>query len=112
MKAIVSKIREKSAAVGRKLKSKALAALAVVGVAAAALNIGTTQTFAAATPAPVDFSGQSLDVNVAGAVSSAFSFLGMFGTWVYLVLGIMLAPVMIAFVFWIIGKLRRNTAKA
>jgi len=112
MKNFVSKIKEKAVAVKSKVKGAAMALAVVAAVGAASLG-GGVQAHASATPAPgIDFSGQSNGIDVMGAISSAFSFLGMFNAWVYLVLGIVLAPVMIGMIFWLVGKLKKRGATA
>lgn len=86
---------------GKNKKGKA--ALSVLG--------GTTALAAlapAAGAAPIEFTGQSLNVDVADVVSTGFNFANLFNEYTLLVLGIMLAPVLIGFIIWLWGRLPKK----
>lgn len=110
MRKLFSAVKEKVSVVKKKVKGAALTAMAMLAIAATAIG-GGTEAHAATTPG-VDFSGQTTGIDVMAAISSAFSFLGMFDAWVYLVLGVLLAPVLIGLIFWLVGKLRSRRATA
>lgn len=54
--------------------------------------------------ASVDFSGVTLPFTVADGLTAATGFMGIFGSWTLLGIGIVLAIVIISILFLVIGK--------
>lgn len=58
----------------------------------------------AAAAVDVDFSGVTMPFSIADMIKTAFSFLGIFDTWVLLGLGILFSGIIVGFIFWILSK--------
>lgn len=61
---------------------------------------------------PVSFDGVSLPFTVGDMVGTTMNFLAIFDTWVLLGLGAIFLFVMVGIIFWIVGVIRKRTAKA
>lgn len=83
----------------RKNKSSK-AALSVLGGTAALAALAP-----AAGAAPLEFTGVDTGLNVADAVLTGINFMGIFGDWTYLAVGITIAAAVIGFVFWLVRKI-------
>ena len=55
----------------------------------------------------VDFSGVTLPFSVGDALSTATEFMGIFGTWTLLGVGIPIAIIIISLIFWIVGRAKK-----
>jgi hypothetical protein len=52
----------------------------------------------------VDFSGVTLPFTVSDGLSTATGFMGIFGSWTLLGVGIPLAMIIIGIIFWVVKK--------
>lgn len=57
-----------------------------------------------------DFSGVSLPFNVADMLSTATSFLGIYGPWILLVLGVIFSPVLYGLVMKLVSYAAKKNA--
>lgn len=74
--------------------------------------LGATGALAALAPAagaaPLTFDGVDTGLNVADAVVTGVNFMGIFGDWTYLALGIIIAAAIIGFVIWLVNKIPKK----
>ncbi len=61
--------------------------------------------------AVVDFSGIKLPFGVGDMLSSATSFLGIFGEWGLLAAAVIFVPALVGLVFWFLGKSKADYAQ-
>ena len=54
------------------------------------------------------FGGINLGVGIGDMLRTATGFLGLYNVWVLLVAGVLFVPVLVWFIFWVIGKTRRS----
>lgn len=67
--------------------------------------------FAATTPAtPPDLSTVSLPFDVAGMLTTATSFLTMYGQWILLALGVIFSPVLYGLAMKLVSAVKKRTA--
>lgn len=60
----------------------------------------------------IDFSGITLPFNVADMITTATSFLGIYGPWILLVLGVVFSPVLYGLVMKLVSyAAKRNAVK-
>lgn len=62
--------------------------------------------------APVDFDGVDIGVTVPDMLQTATGFLGLFNVWVLLAAGVLFTPVLVWFIFWVIGRVRRSATRS
>lgn len=74
--------------------------------------LGGTGAIAALAPAagaaPIEFTGVSTGLNVADAVGTGLNFMGIFGEWTYLVLGVIIAAAVIGFIVWLVNMIPKK----
>ena len=68
-------------------------------------------SFAAAPTDSVDFSGTTLPFTVTGMMTTAGSFLAMYGQWIALALGVLFAPVLYGLAMKLVNAVRAKTAR-
>ena len=70
---------------------------------------GGTAALAALAPAagaaPIEFTGITTGVDVGDALQTGVNFMGIFGEWTNLAIGVFLAAVIIGFIFFVIRKI-------
>lgn len=88
-------------------KNKVTTALSAFG----ALSLVAAVPTFAATTTTTDFSTTTLPFTVTDMLSTATSFLGMYGQWIALVLGVLFAPVLYGLAMKLINAVRAKTAK-
>ena len=99
------KIFSKFKGAGKKMSASAFALVAVMTVSA-------TSAFASSNPGdtPVAMTNVTLPFTVQGMLGTATNFLGMYGTWVLLALGVLFAPVLIGLALKLVGYLKARMA--
>ncbi len=60
----------------------------------------------------VDFSGIKLPFGVGDMLTTATSFLGIFGDWGLLAAAVIFVPALVGLVFWFLGKAKKGTPGA
>lgn len=87
------------------ITKKATAAMALT-VAAVALVLPNTAS--AATGGAIDFTGTSVGISVTDMIGTAISFIdNVVPDFILVGLGIIMAVVIIGFLFWIVGRIRK-----
>lgn len=74
--------------------------------------LGGTGAIAALAPAagaaPIEFTGQSLDVDVGDVIGTGFNIANMFGPYTTLILAFIIAPVLVGFLIWLFKKIKSS----
>ena len=74
--------------------------------------LGGTGAIAALAPAagaaPIEFTGQSLNVDVGDVIGTGFNIANMFGPYTMLILAFIIAPVLIGFLIWLFSKIKKH----
>lgn len=74
--------------------------------------IGGTGLVAALAPAvgaaPIEFTGQKLDVDIGDVIGTGFNIANMFGPYTVVILAFIIAPVLVGFLIWLFSKIKKH----